>query len=135
MAKLLSVYIRDARRCGGGVTLADQLTLSQPGSTLCSPHYYVLPTDLQTFLRPCRTVAKGEVWGSFSPSWIVGVQLTLFPQGRGQIMHDTFTACPTGFETLTAALTKLRLPLKTILFHFFNCIIVCFVEYSTYKLQ
>ena len=43
-------------------------------------------------------------------------------------MHDTFTACPTGFETLTEALTTLRLPLKTTLFHLFNCVIVCFVE-------
>ena len=86
------------------------------------------PTDLQTFLRPFRTVATGEVRGSFSLSRNVGAQLTLFQPGRGQVMRDTFTACPTGFETLTAALTTLRLPLKTTLFHLFNCVIVCFVE-------
>ena len=45
-------------------TLADQLTLSQPGGRLF-PASLLEPSDFQTFLRPCYCTKLGYYYGSF----------------------------------------------------------------------
>ena len=44
----------------------------------------------------------GEVW--LQPTWNLEVQLTLFQLGGGADYANHITACPLGFENLTASL-------------------------------
>ena len=95
-----------------------------PTTLLRAPHG---SPDLPTALQNCSY--RGGL-GKLQPLPECGSSVNPISTRKGADYARHIYCLPhcTGFETLTAALTTLRLPLKTTLFHFFNCVIVCFVE-------